>query len=111
MFGEIEVVSVTDRVRLRRFVLCLFDLPLYQCRDRRVDPSRGLEKRRDGLGAVDEPVDQKRRGRCGQWTRAFLLRTTCGIFVSVDEPDRRIFVMCGDERRAGKQKCAPCTSK
>ena len=80
MFGEIEVVSVTDRVLLRHFVLCWFAVPLYQRRGRRVDPSGGLEKRRDGLGAVDEPVDQKRRGRRGQRTRAFFLRTTCGIF-------------------------------
>ena len=72
-------MSITDRVLLRCFFLCFIHLPLEQHHDRRVDPHGDVEKRRDGPGAVDEPVDQKRRGRRGQRARAFLVYTTCGV--------------------------------
>ena len=70
MFGKVKVVSV--RIEFLRGVTFFADSTY--------DPSRGLEKRRDGLWAVDKPVDQKRRGRCCQRARAFLLRSTCGNF-------------------------------
>ena len=77
---KVEVVSVTFRALLWVLFLFKVNLPLYQHRGRRVDPAGAAQERRDGSRAVDEPVDQKRRGRGGQRAPAFLLRTTCGEF-------------------------------